>query len=107
MLRVWIFYFIISVFVELRLLTLTYGKAKEQLQLLEEAHKEHTEITADLSRDLECISEELDQMKKRTDDRASSVTDSSALVEIRKATERLRNENKELDIHIGILVSRE
>ena len=46
-------------------------------------------------------------MKKKVDDRASSVTDSSALVEIRKAKERLRNENKELDIRIGILVSRE
>ena len=46
-------------------------------------------------------------MKKKMDDKASSVTDSSALVEIRTAVERLRNENKELDIRIGILVSRE
>ena len=46
-------------------------------------------------------------MKKKVDDKASSVTDSSKLVEIRTATERLRKENKELDIRIGILVGRE
>ena len=46
-------------------------------------------------------------MKKKVDDKASSVTDSSKLVEIRTAIERLRSENKELDIRIGILVGRE
>ncbi len=42
-------------------------------------------------------------MKKRLDGEASSVSDTSPLVEIRAAIQHLRNENKELDILLGVL----
>ena len=80
-------------------------QANELIKQLEGAHDEHTETTKILSHDLSCISEELDQVKKKMDGKASSMTDASPLVEIRAAIQRLKKENKELDIHIGVLVS--
>ena len=35
--------------------------------------------------------------------KSSSVTDATPLVDIRTAIQRLRNENKEMDIRIGVL----
>jgi len=54
---------------------------------------------------LNSITEELDQRKKQIDLKVNSVTDANPLVEIRAAIQRLRKENRELDIHIGMLVS--
>lgn len=51
------------------------------------------------------ITEELDQRKKQIDLKVNSVTDANPLVEIRAAIQRLRKENRELDIRIGMLVS--
>ena len=78
-------------------------QAKEQLEQLEEEHSEPTENTKLLADDLECISDELDQMKKKMESKSSSVTDATPLVDIRAAIQRLRKENKEMDIRIGVL----
>jgi len=81
------------------------SQAKDQLKQLQEAHDEHTENAANLSDDLKSISEELDRRKKQIDSMVNNVTDANPLVEIRAAIQRLRKENRELDIHIGMLVS--
>ena len=78
-------------------------QAKEQLEQLEEEHSELTENTKLLADDLECISNELDQMKKKMESKSSSVTDATPLVDIRAAIQRLKKENKEMDIRIGVL----
>ena len=78
-------------------------QAKEQLEQLEEEHSELTENTKLLADDLECISDELDQMKKKMESKSSIVTDATPLVDIRAAIQRLRKENKEMDIRIGVL----
>ena len=52
---------------------------------------------------MECISDELDQMKKKIESKSSSVTDATPLVDIRAAIQRLKKENKEMDINIGVL----
>jgi hypothetical protein len=44
-------------------------------------------------------------MKKNLDGEASSVSDATPLAEIRAAIQRLRKENKELDVYLGVLVS--
>ena len=44
-------------------------------------------------------------MKKKMDEKASGVTDATPLVEIRAAIQRLKKENRELDVRIGLLVS--
>jgi hypothetical protein len=45
-------------------------------------------------------------MKKKLDGEASSVSDATPLTEIRAAIQRLRKENKELDVYLGMLVSK-
>jgi estrogen-related receptor beta like 1 len=80
-------------------------QAKTNLKRLEKAHAEHDENATNLSDDLQCLSEELDLMKKKLDGQASSVSDATPLVEIRAAIQRLRKENKELDVYLGVLVS--
>lgn len=81
------------------------SKAKDKLKQLEVAHDEHTHNSILLSDDLKSITEELDRRKKQIDSMVNSVTDANPLVEIRAAIQRLRKENRELDIHIGMLVS--
>ena len=85
--------------------TWTVLQAKTKLKSLEEAHEEHAENATNLSDDLQCLSEELDRMKKKLDGEASSVSDATPLAEIRAAIQRLRKENKELDVYLGVLVS--
>lgn len=79
------------------------NEAKEQRQYLKEEHKVLTENTTHLAWELDVISDELDEMKKKTEEKASSVTDAKPLVEIRKAIQRLRKENRDMDIQIGVL----
>ena len=83
----------------------TFSKSKDHIKQLEEAHEEHSENNKILSDDLEYISDELNEMKKKMDGKASSMTDAKPLLEIRAAIQRLKKENKELDVRIGVLVS--
>lgn len=80
-----------------------YKHAQNELQRLENAHTEHTENNRDLADDFEVISEKLDNLKKKVDEKASGMTDAKPLIDIRAAIQRLRAENKEMDIRIGIL----
>jgi estrogen-related receptor beta like 1 len=52
---------------------------------------------------LQCISDELCQVKKKMDEKASSMTDATPLVEIRAAIQRLKKENNVMNIQIGVL----
>jgi hypothetical protein len=79
------------------------SQAKTNFKRLEEAHEEHAENARNLSDDdLQCLSEELDRMKKKLDGEASSVSDAMPSTEIRAPIQRLRKENKELDVYLGI-----
>ena len=42
-------------------------------------------------------------MKKKMESKSSSVTDATPLVDTRAAIQRLKKENKEMDIRIGVL----
>jgi len=85
---------------------LTLTQAKMNLKMLEVAHEEHTENAANLADELQYVTDDLDRMKKSLDGEASMVSDASPMAEIRAAIQRLRNENKELDIYLGVLVSK-
>lgn len=76
------------------------------LKMLEVAHEEHSENATNLADELQCVTDNLDQMKTSLDGKASMVSDASPLAEIRAAIQRLRKENKELDIYLEVLVSK-
>ena len=74
--------------------------------MLEAAQEEHAENAANLANELQYVTDDLDCMKKSLDGEASMFSDASPLVEIRAAIQHLRKENKELDIYLGVLVSK-
>lgn len=78
-------------------------QARTNLKILEDTHEENAENATNLSDDLQFLSEELNRLKKKVDGEASSVSDTSPLVEIRAAIQHLRKENKELDVLLGVL----
>ena len=52
---------------------------------------------------MELLSNELDQVKKETQDKGRGMTDSTHLLDTQRAIQQLKNENRELDILIGVL----
>ena len=64
----------------------------------------HGENVKRLSESMENLSEELEKVKKKMDEKGMSMTNTAPLVEIRVALQRLKSENKELDVQIGVLV---
>ena len=73
-----------------------YRLAKENLRKAEEsAHV--------LGEELDAVTEELSVVQQRVDDKVRGTTDSACLVDIRAAIQRLREENRKLDVKIGVL----
>ena len=79
--------------------------AKARLMSLEQSKKVHIQKSEDLSKTLKKLSDDLATVKRKIDKVGNSVTDTTPIVEIRLALQRLKTENKELDVRIGVLVS--
>ncbi len=75
----------------------------QQLKL-EKSHEERTERNKHLAGKLAQTLKELEEVKKMMDEKGNSMTDTTPLVQIRESLQRLKDENKELDIRIGVLV---
>lgn len=82
-----------------------YIKAKTRLKSLEESKEIQTKKSEELSKILSELTEKLASARDKVDKKGNSITDTKPLVEIRTALQRIRSENKELDVRIGILVS--
>ena len=82
-----------------------YNNTKAKVKSLEESKNNHTKKAEELTERLNEVTEELTLIKKKIDEKGASLTDNAPLVEIRIALQKLRAENKELDVRIGVLVS--
>lgn len=82
-----------------------YNNTKAKVKSLEESKNNHTKKAEELTERLNEVTEELTLIKKKIDEKGASLTDNAPLVEIRTALQKLRAENKELDVRIGVLVS--
>ena len=80
-------------------------KANSRLKSLEASKEVHIKKSEELSKTLKEMTTNVAAVKKKIDRKGSSITDTTPLVEIRGALQRLRTENKEFDVRIGILVS--
>jgi intraflagellar transport protein 57 len=80
----------------------TYHQAKAKLKELEMSSQRRDENIKVLNDQLEQLSMELADVKKQIHDKGKSMTDTTPLVEMRAATQRLKEENKDLDIRIGV-----
>ena len=80
-----------------------YRLAKENLRKAREEHDELEESAHVLGEELDAVTEELSVVQQRVDDKVRGTTDSACLVDIRAAIQRLREENRKLDVKIGVL----
>lgn len=82
-----------------------YMDAKAKIESYSKCKESHIKKAEELSFTLNKISAELASVKKKIHERGCSLTDDAPLVEIRAALQRLRIENKELAVRMGVLVS--
>ena len=80
-----------------------YQQARAQLEELEVSAKRRDENLKALEEQLEQLSNELDHVKKETQAKGRGMTDSTHLFDTQRAIQQLKNENRELDILIGVL----
>jgi len=80
-----------------------YQQTKEKIAELEESQLRHAQNTKALNDQLEQLSLELTDIKKKIKDKGKSMTDVSPLVDIRAAIATLREENLVLDMKLGLL----
>lgn len=80
-----------------------HQQTKAKIAELEESQLRHVQNSKTLNEQLEQLSLQLTDIKKKIKDKGKSMTDVSPLVEIRAAIMRLKEENKSLDIKLGLL----
>lgn len=81
-----------------------YRSAQEGLAQAKEQYRSVSGGITDRSLSLAQITEELDQIKQEMEERGSSMTDGTPLVNIRKALTRLKAEITQMDVRIGVAV---
>ncbi|XP_029832592.2 intraflagellar transport protein 57 homolog [Ixodes scapularis] len=81
-----------------------YRSAQESLAQAKEQYRSVSGGITDRSLTLAQITEELDQIKQEMEERGSSMTDGTPLVNIRKALTRLKAEITQMDVRIGVAV---
>eukprot|EP00040_Diaphanoeca_grandis_P011725 m.60116 g.60116 ORF g.60116 m.60116 type:complete len:425 (+) comp22803_c0_seq1:247-1521(+) len=66
-------------------------------------YKQSSTTVVELTRKLALMSDELDQIRSKTDERGNRMTDSGPLVRIKQALTRLKKEVSQMDLRIGVL----
>ncbi|XP_013774859.1 intraflagellar transport protein 57 homolog [Limulus polyphemus] len=87
---------------QLEQLLMEYRSVQDQLAQSKEQYRSVSGGVTERSRTLAQITEELDQIKQEMDERGSSMTDGTPLVNIRKALIRLKTEISQMDVRIGV-----
>lgn len=80
-----------------------YHQAREKLQELEMSAIHRDKNMQVLNDQLEQLTIELDEVKKQIHEKGKSMTDKTHLIATQRAIQRLKEENREFDILIGVL----
>jgi len=80
-----------------------YHQARAKIEELEMAAEHRDENVNVLNGQLEQLTLELADVKKQIHDKGKSMTDAAPVIQMRAAIERLKEENREFDILIGVL----
>lgn len=80
-----------------------YHDAKDRLVTLQETHQASSERVKTVSTTLSTLSEHLSDIKSKMDNRGSSMTDTTPLVNIKEALQTLKMEIKTYELRIGIV----
>ncbi|KAK3239465.1 hypothetical protein CYMTET_16032 [Cymbomonas tetramitiformis] len=83
-------------------LTREYRAVREQLAQVQERYNKSTENVAELTNELAHVSEELENIKNTMTEKGDNISDTSPLVKIKSAIQRLKVELKAMEVRIGV-----
>ncbi|KAG8587262.1 hypothetical protein GDO81_005616 [Engystomops pustulosus] len=80
-----------------------YRAAQAQLSELKEQHQQVTEKVTEKTQILSELNEDLEKVKQEIEEKGSSITDGAPLVKMKQALTKLKQENIQMDIRIGVV----
>lgn len=80
-----------------------YRSVQEELARVSDQYQEVSGGVSERQRALALVSEELDAVKQEMEERGSSMTDGTPLVNIKRAVGRMKSEITAMDVQIGVL----
>ncbi|XP_065843403.1 intraflagellar transport protein 57 homolog [Oscarella lobularis] len=80
-----------------------YRVAQDKLADAQQRYKGSSGSVTELSKILSDVTEELEMVKAKMDERGTSMTDSGPLVRIKQSLQRLKAENVQMDLRMGVL----
>jgi estrogen-related receptor beta like 1 len=82
---------------------LIYRNQQEELQSLQLSYNNLNETVINLQNELRFLTNELDSTKSQLEDMSSTVTDTTPIVKIKDAFQKLRKEARQLEVKIGVV----
>ncbi|KAK7790013.1 hypothetical protein R5R35_013341 [Gryllus longicercus] len=80
-----------------------YRSLQDEMSRLNEQYQDVSGGVAERTRSLANITEELESVKQEMEERGSSMTDGTPVVNIKKAIARIKNEITAMDVRLGVL----
>ncbi|XP_074038056.1 intraflagellar transport 57 [Leptinotarsa decemlineata] len=80
-----------------------YRSLQDQLSKLKDSYKNVSSGVAERNRELYKLTDRLETVKQQMEERGSSMTDGTPLVNIKKAVAKVKAEITEMDVRIGVL----
>lgn len=80
-----------------------YRTVQDELSKVKEQYRDVSGGVTERTRILNKLTEELEQMKREMDERGSSMTDGTPLINIKKTITKMKGEISEMNVRIGVL----
>mmetsp|Transcript_45177 Transcript_45177/g.118578 ORF Transcript_45177/g.118578 Transcript_45177/m.118578 type:complete len:446 (-) Transcript_45177:90-1427(-) len=80
-----------------------FAAKQDKLQEVQDEYNAKSEAIAELTNALSAVSDELNAIKGKMDERGTSMTDTSPLIKIKSALARLKEERKAMDVRLGVV----
>ena len=80
-----------------------YIATQEKLATVTTQHQASSDNVSNLTSELQSLSEQLSEIKEHMDNRGDTMTDTSPLVQIKKALQTVKEEIKTFELRIGVV----
>lgn len=80
-----------------------YSATQEKLAAVTVQHQSSSDNVSNLTSELQSLSEQLSEIKEHMDNRGDTMTDTSPLVQIKKALQTVKEEIKTFELRIGVV----
>merc|ERR1719263_1722203 len=80
-----------------------FSAKQDKLQEVQDEYNSKSQGLNELQNTLSQVSDELSGVKGRMDERGQNMTDTSPLIKIKSALQRIKEERKQMDVRIGVV----